>query len=221
MVYAISLMSDSTPIPWSSELAYAIGLITTDGNLSKDGRHLEFTSKDMEQIRNFKYCLGLRVKVSLKSSGYTGVRVPHVQFGNVKFYRFLLSLGLHPAKSKTLNAVNVPDKYFFDFLRGHFDGDGHLYSYWDSRWKNSFMYYLAFSSASPKHILWLRTKLKQLLGVQGHITRAKGQSVEQLKYAKREGLLIFRKMYASSDCITLTRKRKKVLQALQTAKLML
>lgn len=24
---------------WSPEMAYAIGLLTTDGNLSKDGRH--------------------------------------------------------------------------------------------------------------------------------------------------------------------------------------
>jgi len=214
-------MRDYAPIRWSSELAYAIGLITTDGNLSKDGRHLELTSKDMEQIRNFMLCLGLKVKVSLKSSGYTRTRVPHVQFGNVRFYRFLLKLGLHPAKSKILGAVNIPDKYFFDFLRGHFDGDGHIYSYWDPRWKSSFMYYLAFSSASPKHILWLRSKLNQLLGVQGHITRAKGQSVEQLKYAKREALLIFRKMYAKADCITLNRKRTKVLRALQTAKLVL
>lgn len=221
MVYAISLMRGTTPLHWSSELAYAVGLITTDGNLSKDGRHLEFTSKDMEQIRNFMYCLGLKVKVSLKSSGYTRTRVPHVQFGNIRFYRFLLSLGLHPAKSKTLNAVHVPGKYFFDFLRGHFDGDGHFYSYWDPRWKSSFMYYLVFNSASPKHIFWLRSKLKRLLGVQGHITRAKGQSVEQLKYAKREALLILRKIYANADCIALTRKRKKVLRALQTAKLVL
>jgi hypothetical protein len=209
------------PFTWGGELAYAIGLLATDGNLSKDGRHLEFTSKDIEQIHNFMHCLQLKVKVSLKSSGYTGTRVPHVQFGNVKLYRFLQSIGLQPAKTKTLHAVNVPAQYFFDFLRGHFDGDGHFYSYWDPRWKSSFMYYLVFNSASPKHIQWLRSKLEMLLGVRGHITRARGQSTEQLKYAKKESLLILRKMYVKNDCIALSRKRQKVLRALHTANSML
>lgn len=33
-------------IKWSPKFAYCIGLITSDGNLSKDGRHISFTSKD-------------------------------------------------------------------------------------------------------------------------------------------------------------------------------
>ena len=31
---------------WTPELAYIVGLITTDGCLSSDGRHLTFTSCD-------------------------------------------------------------------------------------------------------------------------------------------------------------------------------
>ena len=38
---------------WSENLAYAIGLIATDGSLSNDGRHLNFTSKDIDQIQTF------------------------------------------------------------------------------------------------------------------------------------------------------------------------
>jgi len=30
---------------WSRKLAYAIGLITTDGNLAKDARHMTFVPK--------------------------------------------------------------------------------------------------------------------------------------------------------------------------------
>ena len=32
-------------IKWSSKFAYAMGLLATDGNLSKDERHIDFTSK--------------------------------------------------------------------------------------------------------------------------------------------------------------------------------
>ena len=45
---------------------------------------------------------------------------------------------------KKLKSVVMPKKYFFDFLRGHFDGDGSFYSYWDKRWKSSYMFYVSF-----------------------------------------------------------------------------
>lgn len=48
---------------WSTELAYAVGLLTTDGNLSKDGKHINLTSKDLDQIKTFKKCLGLKNKI--------------------------------------------------------------------------------------------------------------------------------------------------------------
>ena len=37
-------------IKWSPHFAYAVGLLTADGCLSKDGRHLDLTSKDRIQI---------------------------------------------------------------------------------------------------------------------------------------------------------------------------
>ncbi|MEK7574528.1 MAG: hypothetical protein AAB514_03305, partial [Patescibacteria group bacterium] len=49
-------------IEWSPNFAYAIGLIATDGNLSKDGRHLNMTSGDKDMILTFKKCLGLKNK---------------------------------------------------------------------------------------------------------------------------------------------------------------
>lgn len=46
-------------IKWSPQIAYAIGLIVTDGNLSPDRRHFDFTSKDIELIEAFKKCLSI------------------------------------------------------------------------------------------------------------------------------------------------------------------
>ena len=39
---------------WSPELAYAIGLIASDGCLSSNGRHIVLVSKDKEQIMNLR-----------------------------------------------------------------------------------------------------------------------------------------------------------------------
>ena len=55
---------------WSHELAYAVGLIVADGCLSKDGRHIDFTSTDIEQIVLFKECLGIKNKISNVSSAF-------------------------------------------------------------------------------------------------------------------------------------------------------
>ena len=59
-------------VKWTPEFAYAIGLLTTDGNLSKDGRHITFTSKDIQLVKTFKKYLNLTdVKIGTKTSGTT------------------------------------------------------------------------------------------------------------------------------------------------------
>ena len=40
-------------VSWNKNLAYAVGLITTDGCLSKDGRHIDLTSKDINLLKDF------------------------------------------------------------------------------------------------------------------------------------------------------------------------
>jgi hypothetical protein len=200
---------------WSSELAYAIGLIATDGCLSNDGRHINLTSKDLPQLKTFLKCIGRpNIRVATKKGSFR-TSTTYVQIGDVVLYRFLLSIGLMPNKTKILAALTIPDKYFFDFLRGHHDGDGSFYSYYDPRWRSSFMFYLQFISASHAHVVWIRKNLERLLGVQGHITASKNSSVVQLKYAKRETLLILKKMYPHADIPCLARKRLKIVRALR------
>src|SRR3990167_2283403 len=185
-------------IKWSPEFAYAIGLLTTDGNLSIDGRHIEITSKDEEQLKNFLGCLDSKFNITLKHSGL-GKKYQRVQFGDVNFYKFLLKIGLMPKKTKIIGAVDIPGKYFFDFLRGHHDGDGTFYSYWDPRWKSSFMIYTVFISASEKHIAWLRGMIERRLKIRGHINYDAKRTVLELKYAKRESLKLLPKMYYEED----------------------
>lgn len=202
-------------IKWSANFAYAIGLLTTDGCLYNDGRHMSLTTKDIEQAKNFKKCLDISVKIGLKASGSVKEKkYYHVQFGDVNFYEFLLSIGLSEAKSKTIGAINIPKEYFFDYLRGSFDGDGTFYSYWDPRWRSSFMFYLEFISASRRHIDWLQKELKEFIGIEGHITRGGKNVCYQLKYAKKESIVIIEKMYYNPNVVCLSRKRKKIEKAL-------
>ena len=167
---------------WTPELAYAIGLLATDGCLSPPGHLINLTSKDREQLENFSRCIGLDVHIGKKYSGPDRKNTYLcIQLKNVLFYNFLVDIGLTPAKSKTLGRLKIPDKYFFDFLRGAFDGDGCFYSYWDPRWRSSFMFYTTFASASQAFIEWLRGEIERHLAIRGHISKNKNSILLQLR----------------------------------------
>ncbi len=203
-------------IKWSPRFAYAIGLLVTDGNLSPDGRHIIFTSKDLELIDNFQKSLKINLRIGKKSSSFQGIKKYYVvQIGDVLFYRFLLNIGIMPRKTKIVGTIKIPNKYFFDFLRGHLDGDGTFFSYWDPRWKSSFMFYTVFISASKIHIDWIRSELFKLLKIKGHITRDSKKSTYQLKYAKTESLKLLQKLYYNNGVVCLSRKRLKIEKALK------
>ena len=193
-------------ILWSPQFAYAIGLIASDGCLSPNGRHIVFVSEDTEQLINFMRALNITVAQRKNSN--------RVQFSDVLFYRFLLTTGLMPNKSKILAQLNIPTEYFFDFLRGSFDGDGSFYSYWDPRWKSSFMFYTTFVSASKAHILWIQEKIFKRLKIRGHITKDGRGITYQLKYAKADSLKLLGRMYYPGAQYWLSRKRLKIEKAL-------
>ena len=202
---------------WTPELAYAIGLIATDGNLGRRFYYINLTSKDKEQVENFSKCLGVKLTIGRKGRGAGMAKKYYViQFKNKIFYSFLLTLGLTPNKSKTLGAIKVPKELFWDFLRGCYDGDGSSYSYWDTRWRSSFMFYTDFVSASKAHIDWLREEIFSRIDVRGAISRGKRASVYQLKYAKSDSLKLLRKMYPSKRVVCLSRKRLKIERILAT-----
>lgn len=198
---------------WSSEFAYAIGLLVSDGCLSKDGRHVILTSKDKVQLVHFNQCLKLTTKIGKKYSSIGDLSY-YTQFSDVVFYKFLVRIGLTPAKSKTISIVKLPQKYFFDYLRGYFDGDGCSYSNYDSVYKNSYRFYISFASGSEKYILWLRNMLDENAGIKGHVIWKKGTTNLQLRYSKREAVILSKKMYYEKRLICLERKRLKIFRSL-------
>ncbi len=202
-------------IKWSPYFAYAIGLLVSDGCLSS-GRHIILVSKDTEQLRNFMKALVITVPIGRTKSGYDGNTAFRIQFSDVLFYDFLETIGLMPRKSRIIGEIKVPAKYFFDFLRGSFDGDGCTYSYWDPRWRSSFMFYTTFVSASRKHVLWLRNEIYKRLKVKGHMTGDGKKAIFQLKYAKADSMKVLRKMYYQRNVLCLSRKRLKIVKMLAT-----
>lgn len=204
-------------IIWSNRLAYAIGLITSDGCLSKNGRHIIFVSKELEMMKNFKKSLGLSNRISTRiRNGEKERRYHSLVFGDIYFYKFLNKIGLYSAKSKTIQRVIIPDRYFADFLRGLFDGDGSFYTYYDKRWPDSFGFKLSFSSASTDFVNWLKKKLTDLYSVKGYLH--KGAGVMSLEYVKGDTKKLFEVMYRNKSKLFLKRKYLKLKNALDADK---
>jgi len=197
---------------WSSGLAYAVGLLASDGCLSCDGRHIDLTSIDIDQLGNFNKALGIKLNIGLKDKNSKNLNKAYrVQISSVLFCDFLKTIGLTKKKSLTIKKIDLPDIYFFDFLRGLFDGDGYSYSYWDKRWKSSYMFYIGFCSASIIFVDWLRKKIFDLVKIEGHITKAKRKNYcYQLKYSKYEAVKLVRFMYKNGKVIKLNRKYLKI-----------
>lgn len=140
---------------WRPDLAYAVGLITTDGNLSPDGRHITLVSRDLELLETFKHILQLRVRVAHHAGGYSTAY--HVVFSDRLFHEWLSSIGLTPRKTHSIGALCIPDDVFPDFARGHLDGDRSITRYVDrynTKLEPSDVYqrlYTRFLSASRPH----------------------------------------------------------------------
>lgn len=200
---------------WSSNIAYSIGLITSDGSLSKDGRHIDLTSVDVDQLENFITAINKPLKISRKNKK-SGIAY-RVQFSDTAYYDFLVRAGLTPNKSKSIQKVKVPNIFWCDFLRGLFDGDGSVYAYHDKRWPTSFLYYLTLTSASREFLEFVHRRNRELIKVKGgSIRRGKGAYI--LSYSKHNTNLIAKYFYESEASLCLLRKKVKLLTYINNKK---
>jgi hypothetical protein len=195
-------------ITWSSNLAYVIGVIASDGNVSPDLRHINITSKDYEMLQNIKDILRLQNKIGMKArSSERDKKYFVLQFGDVRFVEFLDSIGITPNKSKTITFVRVPDEFFSDFLRGVIDGDGciDIYSHPES---TKLQVRVRIDSASKLFLELLLTETRRLCGVKkGSVLNKKSSRVYILTFSKTDTLQLLPKLYYATGLPCLERKR--------------
>lgn len=197
-----------------SDLWYLVGLITSDGCLCKDGRHVDITAKDRGFLETVKNRVGLVSRVCVKNKN-TYKQAHRIQISNKNFYEFLLSIGLMPNKSLMVGRVNVTQDYFADFLRGLIDGDGCIRS-WKHPTNGREQWSLRIYSGSRQFIAWLKDNIESLLKAQGKAYRAK-TNLWTLKYGKMAAREIIRQCYYQ-NCLGLTRKIKLAQECLDSYK---
>jgi intein-encoded DNA endonuclease-like protein len=127
----------------NSEMAYILGFLAADGNISKVGNEIriQLHKQDtdlLEQIKE-KTQSTRPLKYYINNSGSeTAVLVVF----SSEWKRDLYKYNITPQKTCTLQQPNnLNEKYFIDYIRGFFDGDGCIY----------------YEEKNPKHCSWAIT----------------------------------------------------------------
>ncbi len=204
----MALRKSKVNTDWSNNLAYVVGIITTDGNLSPDLRHINITSKDYEMMVNCRKCLNINNKIGRKARGKSeDKKYFALQFGDKNFFEFLLSIGLAPKKSKILKEISIPRKFFSDFFRGCIDGDGSL-SISSHPESKHLQYTLRLYSASKIFLEWIYTVCKEEFQIEGgSISKIDLSRVYSLKFGKSDTIRILNRIY-KRDVVCLSRKQE-------------
>jgi len=151
---------------WTPEMAYILGFFAADGNLTIGKRgnyYIEFTSCDKDILEKIKNEIGSNHKISLRKWQKQNHKdCFRIQIGSKVMFQDLINLGFKPRKSSKLIYPQIPPPYFPHFVRGYFDGDGHvvsgIYKKRDRK-KNSKLLFSGFTSGTKKFLERLKNDL--------------------------------------------------------------
>lgn len=117
----------------SENKAYLLGFIASDGNLYKRENHegqvqINLNSKDKEILE--KILIVLNSNHPIKNGKTKTTDTATITFISDVMYNDLINIGLTPNKTWNLQLQkildNIPKQFWKDFIRGYFDGDGHI-----------------------------------------------------------------------------------------------
>lgn len=199
---------------WSAEMAYILGLLITDGCISKTGV-VSLCINDLELLEKVKNVLGAEHNI-MPSKHQPNLF--HFAFARKHMVERLLVLGVTPQKSLTVKFPAVPDEYSSNFIRGVFDGDGSVF--FDKRRKKSPL--RAKFVSSSEHFIQGLSKALEILGMPSrniYKQKTKNGWSFMFIYEHADSAILFRILYQNApDKLFLERKYNKFLQGLREAK---
>jgi len=184
----------------TNEFNYFLGWMASDGNVSKNFQQVSLSTIDKEIVDKFKIIFpSASVYVSVKEINKD---IYKLFIGSIKFAKYLNSIGITPNKSKTLNVSK--ELWNFHFVRGFFEGDGHVRK--TSLKDKNIRYCVGFVCASEIFISDLQDFL-QKNKIESKLTKEK--SFFRLNINGKENVKMFYKqVYKNCDKWYLLRKKQ-------------
>lgn len=209
---------------WTPELAYFLGYFAADGCMyhsrnggySTGGYYVEFTSIDRELVETIRLITGSKNKIELASRWRPMISRQRNRYKlrlvSKRAYEYLRQLGFTPNKTLTLNFPYVPNKLLGSFVRGYFDGDGHVYAgkyTAKSRRQSRQVLQVGFTSGSKPFLEEFHKRLKEIASIPGGSLVKRSNHHYVLQYSANSSRQLYSFMYPSTTVPCLNRKRIK------------
>ena len=202
---------------WSNEMAYVLGFLAADGYLTHNKRGANYWSikiTDRALLYSIRKIIQSNHKINFREKRGNESAIYRLQIGSKEMCEDLNKLGLTTNKTKSLSVPFVPDEFFSDFVRGYFDGDGHVWvgEIHKERKTRYITINTVFTSCSKKFLVSISDRLKKLIDIKGSI-REKKLGCYTLTYSVTSSLKLVNFMYNSinqSDSSLYLKRKKKV-----------
>ena len=194
-------------------MAYVLGFFAADGSMVKNKRgscYIELTSIDREILEKISRVIKSSHKISERVRGERNRTAYRLQIGSNGIFGDLIKLGMTPNKSKIIKFPKIPVKYFPDFVRGYFDGDGNVWMgliHKHDRKKPVLVILSSFTCGSKNFILSLKKNLSKILNINGGNFQYH-DGAYRLRFSNENSLRLYKFMYRRGNGLYLLRKRK-------------
>lgn len=114
----------------NSNTAYYLGFLAADGTVSKDGNQVKIglSSVDKDFLEQMRKNLSIEKEIFTYETS-NGFEVSELRFTSARIKNKLAEYNIVPRKTYTFSfPTNLNRKYWIDFIRGYFDGDGSISS---------------------------------------------------------------------------------------------
>lgn len=207
----------------SSEKAYWLGFIASDGNLYRRDGHqglvsISINEKDIELLNNFKKELNTTKPIQIVTDKrQPNTKMATLQITGDKIFNDILMLGIGIRKTFDMNLEEVfqkiPKKFVPDFILGYFDGDGSIDIPLDGAISRSHV-----RIVGPEKSLKVFQNYFLSLGVTSSIlidSRKYSQPFGELTFKSSSEKYCFLKIIYSSEIKSLIRKKERAITLLQ------
>lgn len=177
---------------WSSEMAYVLGFVFTDGNVS--GNAASISQKERNILDKINNIMESTYVIRERANGVNPIFTLTIHRKEV--VEDLARLGITEGKSRTMDFPDVPDEYLSHFIRGVIDGDG---------WIQDRGYVMNVTNASDS---FSRNLLDIFIrrGLRGRITR-QGNANRVWVSGKQDVINLAEWIYEGAGDLFLARKR--------------
>lgn len=199
----------------SANMAWLMGFLAADGSIEKDRNviKLGLSSVDRDILEKIRQEINLKseVKNYITAKGFS---VSKLQWSSETHKKDLASYGIIPEKTFKLKPpYKLNKKYWIDYIRGYFDGDGSIVlnenNYNTLTWE--------IGSATKDILEFIRDFLTEEYGIP-YVNIYETQRKEKfylLMYSTNSAIQLYNIMYYKEDILYLPRKKEKYTSLIQ------